>query len=150
MVAVVSSNPIGGNFIFCWNFSNPSMSILYRNVRFVLKTKNPIDQHRTPGKTKTHQWLDTLPPWESNQCLTSVFVLLCKEKTRFLVFVQITCSACLRILHVCSVITYLGRKTEIIVHEEQLTSWWLWSKGLGFHISCNFKFITFEVSSKDR
>ena len=31
--------PLGGNFIFCWNFSNIWMPILYRNVRFVLKTK---------------------------------------------------------------------------------------------------------------
>ena len=39
MVAVVSSNPTGGSFIFY--FLKPSMSILYRNIRFVLKTKNP-------------------------------------------------------------------------------------------------------------
>ena len=32
---------VGDNFILCWNFSNPLMSILYRNVRFVLKTKTP-------------------------------------------------------------------------------------------------------------
>ena len=38
MVAVVSSNPTGGNFFY---FLKPSMSILYRNVRFVLKMKNP-------------------------------------------------------------------------------------------------------------
>ena len=43
MVAVVSSNPIGVNFICCWNFSSPWMSILYRNVRFVLKIKTPTE-----------------------------------------------------------------------------------------------------------
>ena len=42
MVAVVSSNPPGGNIFFY--FLKPSMSILYRNVRFVLKTKNPAEQ----------------------------------------------------------------------------------------------------------
>ena len=34
-----SSIPTGGNFIFCWNLLKHSMSILHRNVRFVLKTK---------------------------------------------------------------------------------------------------------------
>ena len=38
MVAVVSSNPTGRNFFFY--FLKPSMSILYRSVRYVLKTKN--------------------------------------------------------------------------------------------------------------
>ena len=39
MAAVVSSNPTGSSFFFY--FLKPSMSIVYRNVRFVLKTKNP-------------------------------------------------------------------------------------------------------------
>ena len=34
-VGVVSSNPTGGNFL------KPSMSLLYRNIRYVLKTKDP-------------------------------------------------------------------------------------------------------------
>ena len=41
MVAVVHLNPTGGSFIFHWNFLKPPMSILYTNVRFVLKMKNP-------------------------------------------------------------------------------------------------------------
>ena len=48
MVTDVSSNPIGGNFILCWNFSNTSMSILYRNLRFVLRMKNLIDWETWP------------------------------------------------------------------------------------------------------
>ena len=39
-VGVVSSIPTGGNFIFCSNFLKHSMSVLYRNARYVLKTKN--------------------------------------------------------------------------------------------------------------
>ena len=40
MVAVVSSNHTGGKFFFY--FLKPLMSILYRNVRFGMKTKNLI------------------------------------------------------------------------------------------------------------
>ena len=40
MLSVVSSNPTGDNFIFY--FLKTSVSILYRNVKFVLITKNPI------------------------------------------------------------------------------------------------------------
>ena len=35
----MNSIPIGGNLIFCWNFLKPSISMLYRNARFVLKMK---------------------------------------------------------------------------------------------------------------
>ena len=42
-VGVVSSNPTGGNFIFLWTIFKPSMSILYRNARYVLKAKNSIE-----------------------------------------------------------------------------------------------------------
>ena len=40
-VGVVSSNPTGG-ILFLLKCLKPSMSLLYRNVRYVLKTKNPI------------------------------------------------------------------------------------------------------------
>ena len=43
MVSVVSSISTGSNFIFCWNFLNPWMSVLYKNginERFVFLRKN--------------------------------------------------------------------------------------------------------------
>ena len=48
--SVVSSIPTGGNFIFCWNFLHPTlMSIFYKNgksVRFVKTSNYP---HKDPS-----------------------------------------------------------------------------------------------------
>ena len=55
MVTVVSSNPTGGHFTFFY-FLKSSVSILYRNVRVVLKTKNPIALLVT-GATETTELL---------------------------------------------------------------------------------------------
>ena len=72
MVAVLSSNPTGGNFFY---FLKPLVSFLYRNVRFVLKTKNP---------SVTSLWLSLTPMVPSlkfqeahNPCIQTSIVWPC-------------------------------------------------------------------------
>ena len=78
MVAVVSSNPTGGNYIFCWNFSKTSVSILYRNARFVLNTKTPTlqatSQQHDPVFAETRGALITLttPHWDCDTSLVGL------------------------------------------------------------------------------
>ena len=54
----MSSNPTSGNFIFYQKFLKPLMSIFYRNVRYVLKTKNPNGRKALAGSRLTSSCCD--------------------------------------------------------------------------------------------